>query len=112
MGCSESRSPESTVRAFYKHLNAAEYSKAKELHSSEARQLVDGQLMALGGGFAAWGENKTKGGTLKEVRVVEASARGEGATVTYELVFKDGTSKRQTVSLTREKGSWLMGLVP
>ena len=115
-GCSQVRSdfggsPESTVKAFYEHLNKAEYSKAKELYTREARQMVDGQLMAMGGGFAKWGEHETKGGTIKEVSILSSDVRGEGAKVLCRITFIDGSAVTKSVFLTKEDGSWRMGLI-
>ncbi len=110
-GCSTGADPGGTVKAFYAHLNRAEYSKAKDLYTTEARQLVDGQLMALAGGFANWAETETKGGTIAEVRIIASDARGEGATVLYEIHYEDGSSTTKLVSLTKEGGSWRVGII-
>lgn len=117
LGCSPGGSvlggsPETTVKAFYEHLNKAEYSKAKDLYTTEARQLVDGQLMALAGGFAKFAEHETKGGTIQEVKIFSAEARGEGATVQYQVLYRDRSSATKSVSLTKEGGSWKMGVIP
>jgi len=117
LGCSPGGSlfggsPESTVKAFYEHLNNGEYSKAKDLYTTEARQLVDGQLMALAGGFAKFGEQESKGGTISEVKILSSQVRGEGATVQYQVLYKDGSATTKSVSLTKEGGSWKMGVIP
>lgn len=104
-------SPGSAVEQFYRHLNAGEYSKAKELYDAESRQLVDGQLMALGGGFSNWADTETRKGTIEKVTIVNSQVRGEGATVDYAIVYKDGSTVSKTVSLTKEGGYWKIGLI-
>lgn len=109
--CSVGGDPGGTVKVFYSLLNNAEYSKAKELYTTEARQFVDGQLMALAGGFAKWAEGVTKGGTIKEIRIISSDSRGEGATIQYELRYADGSSQTKSANLTKEGGSWRIGLI-
>jgi hypothetical protein len=117
VGCSPGASlfggsPESTVTRFYDQLNKGEYSKAKSLLTADARQLVDGPLMVLAGGFANFAEQETKRGTIREVKILSSVARGEGATVQYQVVFKDGSIETKSNSLSKEDGSWKMGIAP
>lgn len=111
VGCG-GNSPEKAVREFYKHLNAGNYSTAKELYTAEARSLVDSSLMALAGGFSQWADQETKVGTVEEVNILSSEARGETATVDYEIVYEDGSTVRKIVSLLKEDGSWKIGLIP
>lgn len=109
--CSLLSSPEGTVEQFYQYLNAGEYSKAKELYNTEARQMVDGELMALRGGFSNWADTETRKGTIEKVKAINSQVRGEGATVDYVIVYKDGTNVSKSVPLTKENGSWKIGLI-
>ncbi len=117
VGCSPGASlfggsPESTVTTFYDQLNKGEYSKAKNLYNADAQQLIDGPLMALAGGFANFAEKATKRGTIRQVKILSSATRGEGATVQYQILYKDGSIATESVSLTKEGGSWKMGTVP
>jgi hypothetical protein len=105
-------SPESTVTTFYDQLNKGEYSKAKNLYTADARQLVDGPLMVLAGEFANFAEKATKRGTIRQVKILSSVVRGEGATVQCQILYKDGSTATESVPLTKEDGSWKMGINP
>jgi len=111
LSCSASN-PDSSVKGFYDHLNRGEYSRAKALHTAEARRLVDGQLMALAGGFQRWAEKETKGGTILHVEVLDVTVRGEGAHVHYYVQYQDGSTRERSVAVTKEDGSWKIGIMP
>lgn len=112
LSCSLSKSPSDTVEQFYALLNVGEYAKAKELYNSEAKQVAEGQLLELGGGFSKFADLETRFGTIREINIVNSRERGEGAAVDYEIVYKDGSSVNKTVRLTKEKGWWRLGLIP
>jgi len=111
ISCSSVNSPEDTVKQFYQYLNKGEYSKAKQLYTIEAKQMVEGQFMAMGGGFSKWADAETKNGAVKEIKIAGSQIRGEGASVQYEIVYVNGETKRKSVSLTKENGSWKIGLI-
>jgi len=104
-------SPQETIQAFYSHLNAGEYSKAKELYSTEARRAVDGELFAAFGGFVSWAEDETHQGSIERVRIIDSRTRGEGGHVDFEIAYKDGTVARRNATVVKEGISWKMGLI-
>lgn len=110
--CSLRSTPESTVQQFYKYLNDAEYSKAKDLYTTEARQAAEGPAMTLFGGYRQWAERETRYGSIDSVKIISSSKRGEGAEIDYRVLYKDGRAVRKTVPLTYEHGGWKIGLIP
>ena len=102
-------SPETTVKLYFKHLNSAEYSQAMDLYSKEARQTLDG---LDDGAYNNWATTETKGGTIREVKIISSKARTKSAQVKYKLIYKDGSTRAKTVSLLKESGTWKMELIP
>ena len=104
-------SPEKVVRAFYICLNRGEYTKAKRFYTTEAKQAVNGLAMAREGGFTRFGDRETRKGTIRAIKILKSTKRGEGAIVDYRIQYRDGYSVSKTVSLAKENGRWKIGLI-
>lgn len=104
-------SPGGTVETFYQYLNAGEYSKAKELFSVYRKSYLEGELEDRF--FREASATKTKQGTIDKVKIINSREflsrnRREVATVSYEIIYKDGSSMSHTFSLTKEYGCWML----
>ena len=110
LGCSgpKAAGPGQAVQDFYRHLNDGNYDDAMTLYSAEARDV----LAAPDSGFADWAKTETKSGKIDGVEVVAEKEVGEQtATVTYEIVYTDGSKVARTVSVTLEDGAWKLGFI-
>jgi hypothetical protein len=101
--------PERSVEEFYQHLNAGNYSGAKRLYDAHTLGMIEDPQNAGEEGFAKWAQLETRQGTIDHVRVVNSEVREPGATVDYEVVYRDGSTRRATVRLTQEGGQWKLG---
>lgn len=100
-------SPQEAVRNFFQHINAGEYSKAKALSTVDARKTIDGEL----GGFLKWADHVTNRGSIEKVLLGRATTRGEGGTVEFALLYRDGARHCGTAPVLKEGTSWKVGLV-
>ena len=104
-------SPGALVKEFYDHLNAGHYDAALGLYAADARSTLTDPNLGGQEGFASWAKEETKGGSIQEVSILGDMAGSESASVDYEIVYKDTSKARRSVTLTREGGSWKMGMV-
>ena len=116
-GCSsgvEEGSPGNVVQIFYQHLNDGSYGDAKALYNQEALAIVDDPDFGSEDSYREWARGETKQATVARVEIVETTLdeTGAAATVTYEVVYGDGTTKGAEISLTQENGLWKVGLIP
>jgi hypothetical protein len=110
-GCGKGNSPTNVVTRFYTLANEGKYTEAKTLLSKEAAAAVDGELGQLVGGFKGICDKNTKNGTITSIDPVSEEIRGEGATVTVTIHYKDGSAKQNDKSgLVRQNGKWLLAL--
>ncbi len=101
------KSPGEVVQAFYMAANEGRYSDAKALLSEDLKKTIDGDLGQLHGGIKGVCDKGTKNGTVTKVDIVKQDIRGEGATVTAAVFFKDGSKESEQISqLILESGSW------
>jgi hypothetical protein len=103
--------PEAAVQTFYDHLNAGRYPQAMALYSAEARRALQDPTTGSDSGFSTWAVQETKRGTVDHVRVIETTMAEPTATVTYEVVYGDGSRASRSVKLTKESGDWRLGFV-
>jgi hypothetical protein len=106
----EAAGPGETVQQFYDRLNASDYDGAWSLYNAQAQRSL-AEVGVSGSGLAEWATEETKRHTIQGVTIVNSSVFGDAATVRFEIRYRDGTSKRGTVDLRQEGGSWRLGLV-
>jgi len=95
--------PEAALREVYKWLVRGDYDRARQGYTEAGRERV---LAALGeAGFADWARQETKGGTVVDVRLLEAatSARPQ---VRAEIRYADDTKAVRRVRFLQEQGGW------
>jgi hypothetical protein len=100
------KSPGDVVKAFYRAANEGRYSEAEQMMSEDAKAFLKGELGQLAGGFKGIVDKMTKNGTIVSVDIEREQIRGEGATVTGKVSYKDGSSEEKGESLIKENGSW------
>jgi hypothetical protein len=106
-GCGNANSPSAVVKAFYMAANDGKYSEAEDMLTKEAKDAVNGPLGQMSGGFKGICDKNTKKGTISSVDVVSEDIRGEGASVTVTIHFKDGSEKKDDKNgLIRRDGKW------
>ena len=113
-GCSgqETSGPGAAVEAFYDHLNSGNYVAAKALYTAEMRDMLHDPASASDAGFVEWARTETRDGSIDTVRITqEETDENDGATVEYELVYRDGSTARHTVTMKLEDDAWKLGLV-
>ena len=104
-------SPGEVVKSFYLDANAGKYSDAEQLLANDADKAMKGDLGQLAGGFKHICDEETKNGTVVRVDIMKEEIRGEGATVTANITYKDGSTKsNDKTGLIKEKGSWKITL--
>lgn len=103
--------PEQSVEQFYRHLNDGNYTEAMSLYNAKTLDVLEDPQNTNDGGFAQWAQLETKQGTVDHVRVLNAHVQDTAATVDYEVIYRDGSTKRASVELTQEDGQWKLGLV-
>jgi hypothetical protein len=104
-GCGSSPSPSQVVKNFYDFGNKGEYSKAENCFSKELLNSVK-----IFNGTKTFIDMRTKKGTVKECKVLTEKIRGEGATVSIEVDFVDGTSQKDDIEMIKEDGVWKIAL--
>jgi hypothetical protein len=113
-GCSgeETSGPGQAVETFYDRLNAGEYVAAKALYTAEMRDMLGDPASASDSGFVDWAKTATRDGTIDSVRITQEQTDEEGgATVEYEIVYRDGSTAQHNVTMKLEEGAWRLGLV-
>ena len=101
-------SPGSVVTDFYYAANDGRYTDAEKLFSTQALAAI----AAGQGGFKAYCDVRTKAATMATVEIVQEDIRGEGATVTARVAFKDGSSTDSVTELVREGNEWRIAVGP
>ncbi len=101
-----SPSPSQALKSVLLKANSGDYSVANKELSSEAKN-------ALGSGVvsqAIW-DDITKKGSITKVEILKEEIRGEGATVRFKLLYKDGSVFEGEEKLLKEDGKWKLSLV-
>ena len=111
-GCAPSqKSPGDVVMAYYCAANEGEFSAWKETLSEATRSTLKRHLGQLGGGIKGACDRKSRNGSIIRVDITKEEIRGESATVTANIAFKDGSTKNNDkTNLIKEKGSWKIAL--
>jgi hypothetical protein len=115
-GCStgvEEGSPGNVVQTFYQHLNDGSYGDARMLYNEDALAVVEDPNFGSEDSYREWARVETKQGTVSRVDIVDTTLdeTGAAATVAYEVVYNDGSTKSAEISLTQENGVWKVGLI-
>jgi hypothetical protein len=105
----EAEGPGGVVQQFYDQLNSGNYSAAKEMYNAEARATLNDPEVSSAAGFRTWANTQTKDRTISRVEIIESASDETGATVDYEIQYRDGSAKRGQVRLTQEEGEWKLG---
>jgi len=109
-GCTEqvetNLTPSETVVAFYMAGNDGVYSKAEKYVSSDALEVMKGDLGALIGGLKGYLDKQTRGGTIEKIEITDETIRGEGSTVYFVINYKNGGTKDAYEHLIKENGVW------
>lgn len=100
----------SRLEKFYLAANAGSFSTARAMLSSDAKQALNGALGALAGGFVGAMNDFTKNGTIERIRLESEQRRGELATVTSVIYYRDGTTKHDKTNMILENGKWMVGM--
>lgn len=108
---SSSHGPGEAVRQFYMHLNEGDYSSAMALYSSEATEVLEDPSLSSETVFAEWADAETRQGRIDGVKLITEDRDAETATIEFEVLYTDGSSKTSRVTLTREDGQWKLGLI-
>jgi hypothetical protein len=103
-------SPTSVAKTFYSSCNAGEYSKAEATLTPDAKKFLQEGLGVMAGGIKGVCDKISRNGTLTSVDVTDETIRGEGATVTDKIHYKDGTSIDDHGNFMKIDGSWLITL--
>ena len=104
--------PALTVRQFYDDLNAGRYDAAKGLYSADVRSMFEDPSFSSDDTFRSWAESETKNGTIAKFKIGSSDIDDSGAaTVEFLITYENGESQRARVSLTREDGRWVLGLI-
>jgi hypothetical protein len=98
-GCG-GKSPSDTLKNTLLKANEGKYSEAQDALSSEVKKLFEGEMSKL-----VW-DSITKQRTIKSVEVGKEQVRGEGATVSLKIVYKDGSSIEAEEEMIKEDGKW------
>jgi uncharacterized protein (DUF2252 family) len=108
VGCSGtgflSKSPSQVVVASEMAGNAGKYSEARSYIAQGLQQMIDQR-----GGDAELKrhiDEDTKNGTIARVEILKEEIRGEGASVSYRIYYKDGQTRDDNATLIKEKGEW------
>jgi len=112
LACSQSgeaEGPGGAVQLFYQQLNSGNYNAAKEMYNAEVRATLDDPEVSSASGFRAWANTQTKERTISKVEILESVSDETGATIDYEIQYKDGSTKKSQVHMTQEEGEWKLG---
>jgi hypothetical protein len=112
LACSQSgeaEGPGGAVQLFYQQLNSGNYNAAKEMYNSEVRATLNDPEVSSASGFRTWADSQTKERTISKVEILESVSDETGATIDYEIRYRDGSKKKSQVHLTQEEGEWKLG---
>jgi hypothetical protein len=105
------KSPGDVVKAFYTAANEGEFSELEKTISEATIITLKSHHGQLGGGIKGACDRKSRNGSIIRVDITKEEIRGEGATVTANIAFKDGSTKNNDKThLIKEKGSWKISL--
>ena len=112
IGCVPSqKSPGDVVKAYYSAANERKFSEWEETISEATRSALKSHRGQLGGGIKGACARESRNGSIVRVEITKEEIRGESATVTANISFKDGSTKsNDKINLIREKGSWKIAL--
>lgn len=100
------KSPSEVVESAYMTANEGKYSEVEKYLSSQALEVIKGEMGALVGGMKGAWDKTTRNGTIEKIEIIDEKIRGEGATVRFKLYFKDGRIKEDDEPLIMENGAW------
>lgn len=101
------KTPSAVLQSMYAACNAGRYSEIDGILTADLLAMTKGTMVQMAGGIKGICDIMTRNGTLDKVEVLNEETRGEGATVTANLHFKDGTVQRNEVTqLVREEAVW------
>jgi len=105
IGCG-GNSPSGVVKKALMKANEGMYSEAQEYLSSEMRKALEsGEARKV-----LW-DSITRKGTIKDVESLKEEVRGEGATVSFKIIYKDGKTIELEESLVKEDGKWKVSFI-
>ena len=110
-GSEANGAPGLAVQQFYESLNAGDYAAAKRLYNAETLQVLDDPDLTSDAAFREWAETVTRKGSVSRVRILDSNTDADGGTVSYEVVFRDGSTYPSEVAVTQEDGRWKLGLI-
>jgi hypothetical protein len=96
--------PGAAVHQFVTQVNAGDLESARDLYSSETRQIVEDPEI-----FQSWADQFTHDRTVTDISILESSVAEDTATVQFEIVFEDGSKTSHSVELVSEQGDWKLG---
>lgn len=105
----DAQGPGGAVQLFYERLNDGDYSAAREMYNAESRATLNDPEFSSAAGFRTWADTQTKGRSISEVEILQSVNDATGATVDYEIRYRDGSTKKSRVRLTEEEGEWKLG---
>lgn len=111
-GCGflDQKTPSKVVFVSYMSANDGNYSEANKYFSLEVEKLFEGSYGALVGGKIGMWNKVTRNGTIAKIDNIKEIVRGEGATVTFKIIFKNGREKTVNEMLIKENGQWKIAL--
>jgi hypothetical protein len=95
------------VVEFYGALNEAQYEQALGHYNDGLRQ----SLSNPDSGFDEWATAETKDGSIEKIEIKGVEELEGEKTVTYKIVYKDGSSVDRSVSLTGADDDWELGFI-
>ncbi len=99
--------PGDVLKKFVMAANAGKYSEMKEFFSADLNKAFEGPMAAMGGGLKAHADEFTKNGKVQRVEIVKENIRGEGAKVTANIYYTDGTVRsNDETNMINEHGVW------
>lgn len=106
-----SKSPENTVKSFYKALDKGEVDEALGYLSMETTQTLgyDKWRAAL---IDASRQTSMEGEGIKQIEILESDVNGDIAWVRVEVRYENGTSEVTTLDLVKENDEWKIEINP
>jgi len=81
------------------------------LYDAEAHEFLEDPSTIEDSSFAEWARLETKSGAIDTVRVLAEEISETTANVDFEVVYRDGSTAKHNVRLTREDGQWKLGMI-
>lgn len=105
------KSPSDVVKTAYMAANEGNYSEADKYLASEVINALKGGLGPVSGGGAKglWDEI-TRKRTIDKVEIVKEEIRGDVATVSYKIYYKDGSNIEESQMVVKERGDWKVNI--